>query len=435
MKGDNVYVFGGIRNFQHNDSVQWYDSSLLKLDLSKSWYYMENDPSIAAISSLNASYAPPPFLMYSSLTCDTDGNFHIDGGGLAMFNASREQPMIAMPIQNSSWTFWRNNSSWSPGSARVPESRYAPMHTLYTQAPEQDLVFYLNGILSNGSSERAYPKMMVLNTRTNAKRIVSTEIIAPSSARVGAVFQYMPLLGRKGGLILFGGATRYTDNITIDRWGTMEPLDMIHVFDIASLDDTPNGIWYHQRTTGRTPLSRISTCAIHIPSPDNTSYHIYMSSGRSPTEGYDDVWVLSLPQFLWTQVFAGARRNYGSTCHLVGKKQMLILGGNDWTKANRDPTIVAIYDMTNLKWLTEFLREDYDFRVPKAVWEWIGGSATGGATMREPEGGFASSGLARMFEGMAGKEGMKSDGSSARLEAKAKVVVLVSVIMTTILML
>ena len=99
-----------------------------------------------------------------------------------------------------------------------------------------------------------------------------------------------------------------------------------------------------------------------------------MSSGRSPTEGYDDVWVLSLPQFLWTQVFAGARRNYGSTCHLVGKKQMLILGGNDWTKANRDPTIVAIYDMTNLKWLTEFLREDYDFRVPKAVWEWIGGS-------------------------------------------------------------
>jgi hypothetical protein len=131
---------------------------------------MENDPSIAAINPLNASCAPPPFLMYSSLISDTDGNFHIDGGGLAMFNASREQPMIAMPIENSSWTFWRKNSSWSPGSARVPESRHAPMHTLYTQAPDQDLIFYLNGILSNGSSERAYPKMMILKTRTNATR-------------------------------------------------------------------------------------------------------------------------------------------------------------------------------------------------------------------------------------------------------------------------
>lgn len=171
--------------------------------------------------SLNVSYAPPPFLMYSSLTYDADHNFHIDGGGLAMLDASGDQPMLAIPDQNSSWTFWSNNGSWSPAIARIPESSHAPMQTLYTQAPEQDLVFYLNGILSNGSSERAYPKMMILNTKTNAKRIVSTETIAASSARVGAVFQYMPLLGRKGGLILFGGATKYNDNVTTDLWGTM----------------------------------------------------------------------------------------------------------------------------------------------------------------------------------------------------------------------
>jgi hypothetical protein len=99
-----------------------------------------------------------------------------------------------------------------------------------------------------------------------------------------------------------------------------------------------------------------------------------MSSGRSPIEGYDDVWVLSLPQFLWTQVFAGVRPNYGSTCHLVGKKQMLILGGIDGLKSCKDTPVVALYDLTNLKWLRGYFRDDHDFGVPKAVWEWIGGS-------------------------------------------------------------
>jgi hypothetical protein len=28
----------------------------------------------------------------------------------------------------------------------------------------------------------------------------------------------------------------------------------------------------------------------------------YMSSGRSPSEAFDDIWVLSLPQFLWRNV-------------------------------------------------------------------------------------------------------------------------------------
>jgi hypothetical protein len=49
---------------------------------------------------------------------------------------------------------------------------------------------------------------------------------------------------------------------------------MVHVFDIASLDDTPDGVWYHQRTSGRTPGPRISTCAVDVLSPDKSSYHL-----------------------------------------------------------------------------------------------------------------------------------------------------------------
>jgi hypothetical protein len=182
---------------------------------------MLNDQPMTALSSRNNSDGPPSFLMYSSITYYAYGNFHIDGGGLAVLNASKEQPMPAMPILNSSWTLSSKNGSWSSSKSRLPESAYAPMYSLYTQAPEHDLVFYMNGILSNGSGERVYPKMMIINTRTNAARTVSTQSIAPSAIRVGAVFQYLPLLGQKGGLLLFGGATRHNDNITTSRWGSM----------------------------------------------------------------------------------------------------------------------------------------------------------------------------------------------------------------------
>jgi hypothetical protein len=100
----------------------------------------------------------------------------------------------------------------------------------------------------------------------------------------------------------------------------------------------------------------------------------YTSAGRSATSAYDDVWILSLPQFRWTQVFTGARPNYGATCHLVGKKQILVLGGIDQDMVCQGSPYLATFDMTNLKWLGGFVKEDKKFRVPKAVWEGIGGS-------------------------------------------------------------
>jgi hypothetical protein len=101
-----------------------------------------------------------------------------------------------------------------------------------------------------------------------------------------------------------------------------------------------------------------------------------MASGRSPYDTYDDVWVLSLPQFLWVQVFTGTRYNYGATCHIIGKKTMFLFGGNEKkpVKACNDTPIVSLFDMTNLKWLRGFAYDESDFNVPKAISEYIGGS-------------------------------------------------------------
>jgi hypothetical protein len=241
--GDAIYIFGGARDVKYSKSEQWYgeyyravctmnktmtriqDHALLKLDLSTSWNYMLNDRPMTALSSRNTPNGPPPFLMYGSITYDYNGDFHIDGGGRAMFNyslnTSAQQPTPAMPVETSSWVLSSKNGSWASEQLRLPGAACAPIYTLYTQAPEHDLAFYLNGILSNGSSERAYPRMMIVNTRTNSVRTVSTGSISPSAARVGAIFEYLPLLGEKGALLLFGGAIRHDKNITGDLWDTM----------------------------------------------------------------------------------------------------------------------------------------------------------------------------------------------------------------------
>jgi hypothetical protein len=202
------------------------DRALMKLDVSTEWNYFDDQP-MTALSSRNNSIGPPPFLMYSSITYDHSGNLHVEGGGQAIFNKSlnisTQQATPSVPVEQNSWALRTENGSWASERPRLNESNRAPIHTLYTQAPDQDLVFLFNGILSNGSDERVYPKMTIINTRTNDARTVSTETLSPSSALVGAVFQYLPLLGQKGALILFGGARRYNENVTTDTWGTMVP--------------------------------------------------------------------------------------------------------------------------------------------------------------------------------------------------------------------
>jgi hypothetical protein len=131
------------------------------------------------------------------------------------------QPVPGMPKEKNSWFVANENGSWATEKLRLAESNRGPINTLYAQAPGRDLVFLYNGIISNGSGEQAYPKMMVINTRTNEVRTVSTETISPSAARVGAVFQYLPLMGQKGALLLFGGATRREhDNGSMGHNGT-----------------------------------------------------------------------------------------------------------------------------------------------------------------------------------------------------------------------
>jgi len=151
---------------------------------------------------------------------DANNDLHIYGGGIPTANTSSSSRVTTSPIQNNIWSWSSNTSSWSSSELTALRSRYAPTYALSAHAPEHHLFFYFNGILSNGSNASVFPNMIVMNTHTKDVRVVSTDGISPDTIRVGAILQYLPLMGTRGALVLFGGATKHNADI-IDRWGTM----------------------------------------------------------------------------------------------------------------------------------------------------------------------------------------------------------------------
>jgi hypothetical protein len=54
---------------------------------------------------------------------------------------------------------------------------------------------------------------------------------------------------------------------------------------------------------------------------------------------------------------------------------MLMLGGTEGPSSLCDrKDQVWVWDLTNLKWIRSYVKNDDDFRIPRAVWERISGS-------------------------------------------------------------
>ncbi|KAL0258908.1 hypothetical protein SLS55_006412 [Diplodia seriata] len=220
--------------------------------------------------------------------------------------------------------------------------------------------------------------MIVLNTVDTSSKNLSTATLG--DPRVAGGLQFIDAIGSNGALIAIGGLQRnenQTEVITFDH---------VHLCD----DFTAN-----------------STC--------------YLYGGIDPTNTttgpilYDDIYILSLPSFTWTRVFGGESPRWGHTCHLVGNRQMLTVGGTidafvydvetqtqttinasaltcDWETKG-----VAVLDMSTMKWGSVFDAYAAAYRVPDAVVGAIGGGAEGGATATAPAGGFDETVVAAMF--------------------------------------
>jgi hypothetical protein len=170
--------------------------------------------------------------------------------------------------------------------------------------------------------------------------------------------------------------------------------------------DVSGDAWYTQTTTGG-PGTRARGCAVVATASDSSSFNIYYYGGYDGIHVtdpfYDDVWVLSLPSFTWTQINNGtaSHARAGHKCFTPYPDQLMIIGGYttlDKTTCLEDGPIV-MFNLTSGEWMDSYDPTIYgDYGVPKKVQATIGGDASGGATATKPvPSGWATPALGKVF--------------------------------------
>jgi Kelch motif len=196
---------------------------------------------------------------------------------------------------------------------------------------------------------------------------------------------HVPTWGPAGLLVMVGGQTS-----PLNTWsdgGTMVPMSNITVFDPQSQT------WYHQTALGEVPSQRTRFCTVGVRGGDNSTYEIYLYGGLvgggifgggnqtdaavQQNAGMDEVYVLSLPGFVWFKA------NYTSkdprvlhTCHLVGGRQLLSVGGTtssfvnlaaSYNDTDPYPYGMKVFDMTEMQWAEGFNATAAPYVPPDAI--------------------------------------------------------------------
>ncbi|KAK1776751.1 hypothetical protein QBC45DRAFT_356772 [Copromyces sp. CBS 386.78] len=200
-----------------------------------------------------------------------------------------------------------------------------------------------------------------MKTRTFS-RIDTSTVIPPLGTLIDGRAHFVPQFGPNGLVMVLGG----------------EVGEAILDFNNITFFDPKSGRWGWQKTAGYAPTERESFCMVGVASPAGTyELFIYGGADRAFTEFYDDIYILSLPGFVWLKTDAHSvepRNNHD--CVVVGKRQMLVVGGHGQNKSlwaeDPFPQGLGIFDMVDLTWSEEGKYEAgaEDYRTPKLVEEW-----------------------------------------------------------------
>ncbi|KAF3062004.1 hypothetical protein GL218_03997 [Daldinia childiae] len=207
-------------------------------------------------------------------------------------------------------------------------------------------------------------------------------------------------VGEQGILVVMGGVT-YPGYLTSDMHSTNEAqsrkdgpgfMRNVDIYDVASKK------WYQQSTEGSPPqLAR--GCAVVAPAEDNSSFNIYYYGGYDGLDDggqfNDDVWILSLPSFMWMKVYSGTPEHAraGHQCVMPYPDQMIVIGGRRPNVGTgppscldgENPGILQVYNLTENHWMDSYDPTSWNYYgVPSMIHAMIGGDASGGATVTAP---------------------------------------------------
>jgi Kelch motif len=159
----------------------------------------------------------------------------------------------------------------------------------------------------------------------------------------------------------------------------------------VSIYDVATGSWYSQQTTGDAPGGLTQGCTVVASAPDGSSHNIYWYGGF---DGIDvtrpfssDVFVLSVPAFVWTKVYSdnSTQGRAGHKCVKPYPDQMFVIGGYPSLSGTQftcvEGGLVQVFNLSSATWMTSYDPAVWsNYSVPSAVTQNIGGNGAGGAT-------------------------------------------------------
>ncbi|ORY13046.1 hypothetical protein BCR34DRAFT_600168 [Clohesyomyces aquaticus] len=422
VKNDVLYIDGGIQKYNGTQQVTpiWgINNYLLAIPLNFTWDWKKNikiNASPKNETNPRTGTAPPSLIRgHMFHGPDNTSDVFLFGGTTYQGNTSFQG--YSSP-DASTYPLW----SYAYGSKEFPWDQYdisqpwRVNHGAAAEAIDHGLGFYLNGQIDWGTSTRTgtinnvesylpVDGMLVINLVTQTSANITTPGLRGNAARVGGSMDYITPVGAEGILVAIGGQINQDRPYADEKKGQLLDLETVDIFDIDSYfsNSSSNGTWYEQKTTGQIPPPRTDFCTVFASAPDNSSHNIYLYGGHDPRENdtaYDDLYVLSMPSFIWTAVFLdGATPRWGHNCHRVNNRQLVTVGGNvtnlpcDWEAKG-----VAFLDMTTITWGSVFLTNTTAYEVPLEIYSKIGGTGKGNATAKEPVLGWNTVGLKKVFD-------------------------------------
>ncbi|KAK8868527.1 RING finger protein B [Apiospora arundinis] len=401
------------------------------LNFSRPFNVSQNVSAIFGTTSLtggntNANSFAPNYLDGAMLA--NDNEFFLYGGMTTRTSAYTDPPANEVIGYRFS-PYGTDKPSFKPGFDRktLPDgmTRYVTFGGA-ANSPSENKAWYFGGMRSPSAGPIYVPKA---NNSINPVNISSTLITLdmttqyqeswhndtlPDSikGRASPELVWVPV-GAQGILVALGGVT-YPDYNNGKMTSMNEPqskvespsfMSNIDIYDIAS------GKWYTQPTiAGPGQLTR--GCAVVAVAQDYSSYNIYYYGGfdglHEDSDFNDDVWILSLPSFMWMKIASGKTEHARAAhkCVTPYPDQMMVIGGYPSLKGGnsvpclKDNQIIQLFNLTEGKWMSSYDPASFhDYGVPEMIHLMIGGDFKGSATMSTPTPtGWSDQGLQKIFE-------------------------------------
>lgn len=200
--------------------------------------------------------------------------------------------------------------------------------------------------------------------------------------------QFVPHVGPGGLLVVLGGATSDVTNWE-DRGTNYIWFQNINMFNPAT------STWHNQTASGTIPNSRLRFCSVGVPG-DKGTYEIFIYGGhiasasgetqasdttaqRKRNIELDEVYVLSLPGFVWMKAdYTAANPRISHACN-VAQRQMIITGGLNPPSRNMTDLYgsqdvwnhgIGVFYLTAMEWKDSYDANAEPYITPNVVKSW-----------------------------------------------------------------